>query len=398
LVAALVFHALNTTGTLSQKVLELFGIGISDSALSQRRACAGVEVFFQIARAALKPLADLRRHPGAFYRGLRLLGIDGSQASVTNTPQCLDQLPKAKSRRFRAAFAKLPFAWLVELGTHAPVGVSVGLNSESEWTIAKRLLEAIPKASLVLLDRLYGVGAYCRVLLLHARKQGFEFLTRARGNLKAKVLQRLPDGSAVVEVRVRHSDKTVEKIQVREIRARVRRGGKSWTYVRLWTSLLDAQAHPARELMALYAQRWDIELSTRELKIDLNRGQLLRSHTPITAAQEILALVLAMAMLSQARLQAAEKGELPALRISFRYLLDQVRGLWLFVSVAEKDVTPEQLTRIIARMLQRVADYSLPRRRARTCPRAVRQPIGKWPRLVRNAQEKGVCQYELLKP
>ena len=396
LILALVYHALHASGTLSRKVFELFGISISDSALSQRRASAGVEIFLQIARASLKPLADPKRHPGAFYKGWRLLGIDGSQASVTNTPQCLAHWTKAKSRRFRAAFAKLPFVWLIELGTHAPVGVSVGLASESEWTLAQRLLPAIGTGSLVLLDRLYGVGAYCQVLLQKAHEQGFELLVRARSNLKVKRLQQLSDGSAWVEVRVSDGQKGCRRIQVREIWGRVRRGGKAWSQVRLWTSLLDPKKYPASELLALYAQRWEIELSTRELKMDLNQGQILRSHTPESAAQEILVLVLAMALLSQTRLAAAENGELPTLRISFRYMLTQVRSLWVLVAAAADELTSGQLERIVARVLQRIAEYPLPKRRARTCPRAVRQPIGKWPRLIHNSQEIGPCQYQIL--
>jgi len=364
--------------------------------LSQRRASAGVEIFLQIARAALKPLADPKRHPWAFYKGWRLLGIDGSQASVTNTPQCLAHWTKAKSRRFRAAFAKLPFVWLIELGTHAPVGVSVGLASESEWTLAQQLWPAIGAGSLVLLDRLYGVGAYCQVLLQQAQKQGFAFLARARSNLKVKRLQRLADGSALVEVRIGGNKKGCQKILVREIWGRVRRGGKSWTQVRLWTSLLDPQKYPAAELLALYAQRWEIELSTRELKMDLNQGQILRSHTPETAAQEILVLVLALALLSQTRLAAAEHGQWPTLRISFQYLLTQVRSLWVLMAAAASEFTADQLERIVARVLQTIAEYPLPKRRARTCPRAVRQPIGKWPRLIHNTQETGPCQYQLL--
>ena len=127
--------------------------------------------------------------------------------------------------------------------------------------------------------------------------------------------------------------------------------------------------------------------------MDLNQGQIRRNRTPETADQEILVLVLDMALLSQTRLAAAEKGELPTLRISYQYLLTQVRNLWVLVAAAADELTSDQLNRIV---LQSVADYPLPKRRARTCPRAVRQPIGKWPRLIHNTQETGPCQYQLL--
>ena len=91
-------------------------------------------------------------------------------------------------------------------------------------------------------------------------------------------------------------------VLARQIVGRVRRPGGAWVTVRLWTSLLDASTCPAAELLALYAWRWDIEVFTKELKVDLRGGTtVLQSHTLVTAAQEILALVLAMAMLSQVR-------------------------------------------------------------------------------------------------
>jgi len=92
---SLVFHVLCGVGTLAAHVQQLTGVKVSDSDLSQRRTAAGVGVFEAIVRAALRPLATLAEHPAAFYRSWRLVGIDGSQTSVSNTPQLLCHLSKA---------------------------------------------------------------------------------------------------------------------------------------------------------------------------------------------------------------------------------------------------------------------------------------------------------------
>ncbi len=136
LLQSLLFHVLCGVGTLAAHVQQLTGVKVSDSDLSQRRAAAGVGVFETIVRAALRPLATLQEHPSAFYRGWRLVAIDGSQTSVSNTPQLLRHLSEAASRRFQAAFAKVPLCWLVELGTHAPLAAVIGLAQESEWALA----------------------------------------------------------------------------------------------------------------------------------------------------------------------------------------------------------------------------------------------------------------------
>ena len=395
LVQSLVFHVLCGVGTLAAHVEQLTGVKVSDSDLSQRRAAAGVGVFDAIVRAALRPLATPGEQPDAFYRGWRLVAIDGSQASVSNTPQLLGHLSKAVSRRFQAAFAKLPMCWLVELGTHAPLAVVLGLAQESEWALAHRLLPQLPAGCLLLADRLYGVGAFVNELMVMGQAVGSQWLVRVKQNLRSNVRQILADGSALVAVAVPH--RPTGFVLVRQIVGRVRRPGGAWVTVRLWTSLLDGSTYPAAELLALYARRWDIEVFTKELKIDLHGGTtVLQSHTLVSAAQEILALVLAMAMLSQVRLAAATTGAVAPLRISFGQTLALVRSLWWMVAVGEGILAPDQVRALVARTLEQIAAQCLPPRRARTCARGLRRPVQSWPRLTAPSYQNGPTQQEVL--
>ncbi len=395
LVQSLVFHVLCGVGTLAAHVEQLTGVKVSDSDLSQRRASAGVGVFDAIVRAALRPLATPGEQPDAFYRGWRLVAIDGSQASVSNTPQLLGHLSKAVSRRFQAAFAKLPMCWLVELGTHAPLAVVLGLAQESEWALAHRLLPQLPAGCLLLADRLYGVGAFVNELMVMGQAVGSQWLVRVKQNLRSNVRQILADGSALVAVAVPH--RPTGFVLVRQIVGRVRRPGGAWVTVRLWTSLLDGSTYPAAELLALYARRWDIEVFTKELKIDLHGGTtVLQSHTLVTAAQEILALVLAMAMLSQVRLAAATTGAVAPLRISFGQTLALVRSLWWMVALGEGILAPDQVRALVARTLEQIVVQCLPPRRARTCKRALRRPVQKWPRLTATSYQNGPTQLEVI--
>ena len=398
LVQGLVFHVLCGVGTLAAHVQQLTGVKVSDSDLSQRRGAAGVGVFEAIVRAGLRPLATLAEHPLAFYRGWRLVAIDGSQTSVSNTPQLLRHLSKAASRRFQAAFAKVPLCWLVELGTHAPLAAVIGLAQESEWALAHRLLAQLPAGCLLLADRLYGVGAFVNELLVVGQTVGSQWLVRVRQNLKSSVRQVLADGSALVAVAgadPRHPNRQAGFVLVRQIVGRVRRPGGAWVTVRLWTSLLDASTYPAAELLALYARRWDIEVFTKELKVDLRGGTtVLQSHTLVTAAQEILALVLAM--LSQVRLAAATTGAVAPLRISFGQTLALVRSLWWMVAVGEGILAAGQVRALVARTLEQIAAQCLPPRRARTCARGLRRPVQSWPRLTTPSYQNGPTQQEVL--
>jgi len=388
LIQGLVFHVVAEAGTLAQHVKRLTGKDITDGALAQRRALLPSAVFEQIMSAALKPKAQPEKHPEAFYRGLRLCGVDGSLFSVTNTPQVKKQMRKARSRRGRAAFPKVGVAVMVELGLHNPLAAALGANGESEMVLAKQVLAAQPEQSLLISDRYYGVAE----LLVGLPAQGERhFLVRVRGNLKRRLLQAHPDGSALVEIR------SGEKTRlIREILARVQRGGRGpFTTVRLWTSLLDWRQHSAEPLVALYGRRWEQELFYKELKVDMRSTPYLRSHTPLTAIQEIAALILAYAVLVDYRVEAARVGKVGVLRISFLKTLQVVQGLWQFLELSADLLGPEQVRLVVSRALRQIAEMALAKRRARSCPRALRQPVSSWPRLRRNTYRTGQPQYSV---
>jgi len=220
-----------------------------------------------------------------------------------------------------------------------------------------------------------------------------EFLVRVRKNLKPRYLATYADGSALVEIRAGK-----KKRLVREIAGQVKRGRGPVTTVRLWTSLLDWRRHPAAKLLALYAQRWEQEVFYKELKVDTRSMPRVQSHTPLTAAQEIAALILAYAVLVDHRIQAAQVGEVGVLRISFLKTLQAVRGLWQFLQVTSDLLTADEIRLVVRRTLRELADMAIPKRRPRSCPRALRQPVSSWPRLRRNTYRRGPVEYSVNHP
>jgi hypothetical protein len=344
-------------------------------------------------KSALRPKAQAEKHPDAFYKGWHLVALDGTQFSVSNTPQMLASLTKAVSRRLGAAFAKLGVVVLVELGTHNPLAAAIGIAGDSEQSLAKELLPAIPERSLLLADRLYGVGAFLVLWTAALAERSGHFLVRVSRNLKPKVLAVLKDGSVLVEIKPCAG---VGKLQAREIRGRVRRPQGAWVEVRFWTSLLDWKMYPAKELLALYARRWEQEMVYKEMKVDLRTTDLLRSQTVETAAQEVAALILAHALLAEERLRAAAQSRTPVLQISFGKTLALVRSWWVTLAAAGNLLSREQVAAVSQRVLRMIAEVALPPRRKRSCPRKVRQPIGSWPRLTENTYSTGATEYELV--
>lgn len=397
LLAAIVFHFMNPTGTLAEHFAMLFDDALVDSSCASRRARLAWQVFAELMQRTLRPLAQKRRHPTAFWRGWRLLAMDGTQFSLTNTPQVKRAAKKARSRRGRAAFAKISADVLLEIGLHNPLAAAIGRKGESEWELARRLLAQLPKAALVLADRLHGCAAFVWELSRACQRVGSHFLVRARSQIKVRTRRRLRDGSRIVRVPVRQKGRPrviVHWLELREIRVRLRRPGFRSTELRLWTSLLDPGSAPALELAQLYAQRWEQELFYRQLKRQLRKSEVLQSHTMETGAQEIAAMLLAAALVAAQRAKLAH-GELPALRVSFLKLLELLRPLWLTLALCD-DLLEEWQKQEMTERFQRLAqDYVTPRRRARSCPRAVRQPIRGWPRLLKNESWTGETTFHV---
>src|SRR5208337_1269580 len=203
LLAALAFHVMNATGTLGAHFAMLFEDALHDSACCDRRARLPWQIFAELLQRVLRPLARPRRHPGAFWRGWLLTALDGTQHSVTNTPQNNAALRKAKARRGRAAFAKISTSVLLELGLHNPLAAAIGHQGQSEWELSLGLLAHLPQQALLLADRLSGCAAFAVQALRACQRVGSHFLFRARTQIKARVARRFKDGSRLVRIPVR---------------------------------------------------------------------------------------------------------------------------------------------------------------------------------------------------
>jgi hypothetical protein len=398
LLPALTFHVMQDAGTVADHLFQLVREPLADSSWSDRRLRLPWEIFAELMRRALRPRATARQHREAFWRGWRLVALDGTQFSLINTPQITATLEKARTRRGRAAFAKITTAVLLELGLHNPLAAAIGRKGESEWAMAQRLLAQLPKGALMLGDRLYGVAAFAGHALAVCQRVGSHLLLRASRSVKPTVRKRLRDGSRLigVPVRARHNPtRIVAWLELRELRVHVGRTGHRSRELRLWTSLLDPATAPALELAELYARRWEHELYFREIKRQLRKSDLLQSHTVETGAQEIAAVVLASAVLASERARAAN-GKVPVLTVSFGHVLNVVRGMWLFLGPFDDLVNDRLKHRVVRRGYTLMRRSLTAKRRSRSCPRAVRQTMKAWPRLMQTQSVEGPVHFKLV--
>lgn len=388
LLLSLLFHySITLAGSFAEHVLLLTGIAMSEGTLSERRQALPFSVFTELLRLVLRPLEQVPQ--SGFYKEWLLVAIDAVEFNVRNTTSINQDLEKSYNQHSEpAAFAKLRCAVLVELTAHNPLGAQLGLQGESEWHLAQGLLEHLPNRSLLLGDRLYGCGAF--VIAAHKMLQPGQghLLVRAKiGATVKRVIKVLKDGSRLVEIKAlepKDKHRIAETMIVRDIRATLQRKGSRPIHVRYWTTLLDAQEHPAEELVALYASRWEHELYFRELKCELGVNKTLQSQTVETAAQEVAAMIIGSALIAEER-SKLKPGEPLAHRISFIKTREILEPLWLTLTLCGDILTQTQKEQMAGRFYWMASKLKSAKKRARSCPRAIRQPRKRWPR-KRNQQ------------
>jgi len=381
LLAGLIFHfTVSLAGGFGEHLFWLLGIQMAESTLSGRRQTLPFEVFRDLLKRMLRPIAGVSQ--AACYGGLRLVAIDGISFSLPNTEQVKQACKKGGNQKGRAAFAKLQCSVLVELLMHNPLAAMLSWQGESEWKLAQGLLAHLPEKCLLLADRLYGCGAFILPAMEILKERCGHFLFRVKQGLKVvRRLERLKDGSQWVLIKVLDpSDhhRVITNVKVREIYATLQRRGYRSVRIRLWTSLSYEQA-PAQELVSLYMRRWEQELYFRELKSQLGINDLLRSQTPETAAQEVATMIIGSSLIAHQRAKL-KPGEQLQHRISFIKTWETLEPLWLTLLLGADILSEQQKQQLCERFYNLAARRVMAKKRSRSCPRTIRQAIQPWPR------------------
>ena len=290
------------------------------SSISRARGRLGSPPFEALREACVKPLA-LPSTVGAWYRGHRLVAIDGSTLAVPDEEENRLCFGLPGSSRGSAGFPKLRLSVLTELGTRAPLAWCGGPLSESEMKQAERLMAHLAPGMLVLADRYYGGFP----LWSQARARGADLLWRVKSNMAFPVLESFPDGSwsSVLGGSGRDRRRSRGQSAVRVLRYRMPGSDDVFTLI---TTLLDPGQAPAAELAALYHERWEIEIAYDEVKTHLlGPGALLRSKTPALVLQELEGLMLAHYAVRCLIHEAAASAGADPDRLSFLHAVNVVR-------------------------------------------------------------------------
>jgi transposase IS4-like protein/DDE family transposase len=314
------------------------------------------------------------------WRALAVYGLDGTTLRVADTLENVAHFGRPGSRHGEGAgYPQLRLVALSVLRHHLLAAATLGPYRTSELTLAARLWALVPDRALVILDR-----GFCSYALFHALAEPARqrhWLVRAKAGrtaLTTHVVQRLGPGDHLVDLTpsraTRQTHRTLPAtLRVRAVRVH-RRGFRPYLVL---TSLLDPVAYPAAELVALYHERWELELTFDEVKTHtLERTEALRSHAPTRVEQEVWGLLLAYNLLRLVMSRAAPRADVPPLRLSYRHALLALRGFWHTAWLSPPGVLPRRLDAL----LDELALFVLPERRPRRYARAVKIKMSNYPR------------------
>jgi hypothetical protein len=285
------------------------------SGISQARSRLGSEPLRQLYETVVAPIAEERTR-GAWYGHWRLVSLDGSTLDTADTSDNEKAFGRPGAGRGTSAFPKIRFVALLENGTHVLWAARMGPYATGEITLANEVVLSLRKGMLCLADR----GFVSYQLWLTAAQTGADLLWRTRENAQLEVERRLRDGSYLSHLYASTADRRHRRngIAVRVIDYRLKSVPEAAPVYRLITTILEPAQASAKELAALYHERWEIETALDELKTHLRGSQIvLRSKTPELVRQEFFGLLMAHFAIRGLMHEAALKADEDPDRLSF---------------------------------------------------------------------------------
>lgn len=332
---------------------------VSDGALAHARGRLGVEpfkVFFERMAALIKPTPS--------FHGLAVWAIDGMRIDLADRPSNEEKFGRPPGSK-RSGYTQLHLVTLCCTLSHMIRAAGWCRVPPNERGVADDLIKQLGSGDLVLMDR----GLFAGWLVAAIGDRGADYLVRIASNVRPAILRRRSKGDYDVMIRV-HARKgftaSTRAIKARMITYKV--NGESYTLV---TSLTDP-AITKRELIDLYCERWEIEISNSEFKCQLavpppgRAPTHFRGRSPEMVLQELWATLATYNLVRKMIGVAADRAGIPPRHISFTDAVEVIRNS----SASIADASVEQIPHLYLRLLEDLADCARARpRRPRTAPR-----------------------------
>jgi hypothetical protein len=352
---------------------------VSEAAFAKARqrmpSAFWVALFLLLAEQFHRLYADVVR-----WRRFRLMAVDGTDILLPDWPALRQHFGTAKNSggthgaQARLVLLQFPLARL-------PYAHVLGPITGGETSMARQLLQGLPRDALVLLD----AGFLCYGLFWQIQEQGAHFCVRLRKNLNMRTIKKLSAVTGSNDVRVEWTPKDSrgkwrkEKLPKSITLRLLTYPTKGFRPMRLLTNVLEEKDVPYEQwwglsiseegevlFKGLYNMRWEIEISYLELKVQQRLEKGLRSRTPEGIYYEVTGHILHYLLVRWLMVEAAVAAKVSPLRLSFAEALREIKEQSPSAAVANKEWLEQTLR---PRLWQRMASHQVVERPGRTAPR-----------------------------
>lgn len=329
--------------------------------------------------------------PEWLFHGRPVKIVDGSTVTMADTAENQAAYPQSRNQKPGLGFPILRMVVVLSLSVGTVLDCAIGRcrgKKTGEQNLFRQLWSVFVPGDIALGDRLY--DSYRDIALLKKERQVDSIfgMKQSRRSDFRKGRKLGPDDHVVSWTKPKYDpdrfqsreewESIPETIEMREVRATIRRRGYQTRIVIIVTTLLNPDEFSANDLMRLFAERWHCELDLRAIKQALKMNHL-RCKTPEMVEKEIWAHILAYNLIRVRMAQAATVHDKLPRQLSFTAALNHIENFGSQMQNANKELSE----RLEAAMLKAISKHKVGNRPGRKEPRAIKKRVQKYSYLTK---------------
>ena len=312
---------------------------------------------------------------GWLWKGRRVVLVDGTTASMPDTPENQQAFPQSRSQGVGLGFPLVRMVALISLATGVVHDLALGPyrgKQTGETALFRTLWDRLGADAIVLGDRyfasFFGIAGLAQrgvdgLFRMHQRRK-FDFRRGYRLAIADHVVIWTKPARPEWMGEETYAQMP-DELRVRELRIAVKQPGFRVDELVLVTTLIDGEAYTKEELADLFLQRWNIESDLRSIK-DVLQMDVLRCKAPEMVKKEIWMHLLAYNLIRGVMAKAAEAHDEQPRHLSFKGALQTMTA---FQDVLRR-ATPGAREALVETMLGAIASHRVGDRFGRVEPRA----------------------------
>lgn len=258
------------------------------------------------------------------WYGRRVFITDGTYLQMQDTTAIRDKFSCSKSNSYPRGLLQV----LIEQGSGCIYDFRLDSESQSELVLFSDILLNLPSNSLVLADDYYNSFALFSLL----KSKGIDIIVPGKRKRDYKIIKELGKGDEIVEIKNTKNSMLSKLYNITAKTMLMRRISyknldENEKDIVIYTSLLE-ESISKEEIILKYSNRWDIEISIREIKTLMDIS-IIRSKTPEMSLKELTVSLTAYNYIRQIMAKVAEKSDFSPQRDIFQEFYEDNSSLFV---------------------------------------------------------------------